>query len=300
MIDNDTGELYGKLLNYCLTYTSTTETEFNYMWTSAQSAMEEYNTANLSTYGLLELLQGKIYEVDNAINAVADSISEYEDKIQAVEDKLNNLSEAAANAKSAATEAIDSTSDYKYKYKYDGLTYYSTKSQKEDAVIDILNQMTKRDTNAKALLKSKGWQGLSSMISSGISKYAKGTKSAKGGITNFDEEGLYSELIPYQVGEGRYTILPQGNPVFSKSMTNELFDFASDPTSYMKSIFDSGYQRDYKAVSNNTSMSSSVNINIAGDATQSTVNALKAQADNIIKRATQNVMNAALRNKNII
>lgn len=73
MIDNDNGTLYGNLLNYCKTYTTTSEAEFNYMWTSAQSAMQDYNIANLDTFNLLNNLQVHIYEVDTAIDTIADS-----------------------------------------------------------------------------------------------------------------------------------------------------------------------------------------------------------------------------------
>ena len=50
MIDNDNGTLYNKLLTYCKKYTTTTESEFVNMWTSAQTALSSYNTANLGTF----------------------------------------------------------------------------------------------------------------------------------------------------------------------------------------------------------------------------------------------------------
>lgn len=112
-----------------------------------------------------------------------------------------------------------------------------------------------------------------------MKKYASGTKSAYGGLSIVDEEGIGTELIPTPVGGGRYTILPQGNPVFSKAMTNELFDFASNPSKYLSDISAQFADIPNNVVTNNqvaNTISPTVNINIQGDATSSTVRALKA------------------------
>lgn len=336
MIDNDNGTLYSNLLNYCKTYTTTSEAEFNHMWTSAKSAMQEYNIANLDTFSLLNDLQGRIYEVDTAIDTVASGIQSYEDKISGVQSKLDSLSDSAQTAISNINAAIEASSNLENSQKtsfwvnYNGKKYQTGYNYNGDTKSNRLlaaNELTKliaKDVNGfdqyglsivQGLLgvgneKTKNNSSSSNKLDStalinGIKKdfklshYATGTKSAKGGLTNIDEEGLYSELIPYQVGDGRYTILPEGNPVFSKLMTNRLFDFASNPISYLQHMqLDLGSE--IIPVTTQTQISPSINITIQGDATQSTVNALRNEASKIINKATENVMNIALRNKRII
>ena len=331
MIDNDNGTLYGKLLNYARTYTTTTDAEFNYMWSSAKSAMQNYNTANLDTFSLLNNLQSRIYEVDGAIDNIADSISSYEDKISGVQSKLDNLTNSAKTSIETINNLVDSLEPY-WSVSHNGRMFYSYQESKDKAASDLANQLRAAglsDTPNSVWDKMKKYK----------SSYAKGTKSAKGGISRVDEEGLYSELIPYKVGEGRYTILPEGNPVFSKNMTDELYDFASNPSEYIKylasnttelmpdndyyykkykdniplidysGLYKTNFDKEVREILNTTSNSvyhneqipsPTININIQGDATQSTVKALQSEADKIVDRATKNVMNIALKNKRII
>lgn len=336
MIDNDNGTLYSNLLNYCRTYTTTSEAEFNHMWTSAQSAMQQYNIANLDTFSLLNNLQSRIYEVDNAIDTVASGIQSYEDKISGVQSKLDSLSDSAQTAISNINAAIEASSNlgnsektsfwvnyngkkYQTGYNYNGDTKNNrllaanelTKLIAKDVsgfdqyglsivqgLLGVGNEKTKSNNNPSNKLDSTALiNGVKKDFK--LSHYATGTKSAKGGLTNIDEEGLYSELIPYQVGDGRYTILPEGNPVFSKLMTNRLFDFASNPISYLQHI-QPDLGSEIIPITTQTQISPSINITIQGDATQSTVNALRTEASKIINKATENVMNIALRNKRII
>lgn len=331
MIDNDNGTLYSKLLNYARTYTTTTDAEFNYMWSSAKSAMQNYNTANLDTFSLLNNLQSRIYEVDGAIDNIADSISSYEDKISGVQSKLDNLTNSAKTSIETINNLVDSLEPY-WSVSHNGRMFYSYQESKDKAASDLANQLRAAGLSDTA---NSVWDKMKKYKSS----YAKGTKSAKGGISRVDEEGLYSELIPYKVGEGRYTILPEGNPVFSKNMTDELYDFASNPSEYIKylasnttelmpdndyyykkykdniplidysGLYKTNFDKEVREILNTTSNSvyhneqipsPTININIQGDATQSTVKALQLEADKIVDRATKNVMNIALKNKRII
>ncbi len=297
MIDNDNGTLYSNLLNYCKTYTTTSEAEFNHMWTSAQSAMQQYNIANLDTFSLINNLQTRICEVNDAIDDIADSIKSYEYKIDGVKTKLDDLSDSAQKAASNISMAINSENKWKenhtpkWYYDWQGTTYVSTESDKNKAIQEIIGYIENQYGGR--------FPASAASIYGTIKHYATGTKSAKGGLTNIDEEGLYSELIPYQVGDGRYTILPEGNPVFSKLMTNRLFDFASNPISYLQHI-QPDLGSEVIPITTQTQISPSINITIQGDATQSTVNALRTEASKIINKATENVMNIALRNKRII
>lgn len=312
MIDNDNGTLYGNLLNYCKTYTTTSEAEFNYMWTSAQSAMQDYNIANLDTFNLLNNLQTRIYEVDTAIDTIADSIQSYEDKISGVQTKLDSLSDSAQTAVSNISAALNKESELnkaKWYYDWQGKRYESSLSNKDSAIQDILRRIENQYGGR--------FPASAATIYGTIKHYAKGTRNSNGGLSVTQEDGF--EAIFGKLQSGEYTIMPEGSQVFSNKMTDNLFNFSADPQRFITELsskfnylnyFDSiqgNINRKAKNIVNNSRQKNigditvhSAPIYIQGDATQSTVNALRAEADKIVNRATKNVMNIALRNKNII
>ncbi|MFR2133035.1 phage tail tape measure protein [Ruminococcus sp. BSD2780120874_150323_B10] len=312
MIDNDNGTLYGNLLNYCKTYTTTSEAEFNYMWTSAQSAMQDYNIANLDTFNLLNNLQVHIYEVDTAIDTIADSIQSYEDKISGVQTKLDSLSDSAQTAVSNISAALNKESELnkaKWYYDWQGKRYESSLSDKDSAIQDILRRIENKYGGR--------FPASAATIYGTIKHYAKGTRNSNGGLSVTQEDGF--EAIFGKLQSGEYTMMPEGSQVFSNKMTDNLFNFSADPQRFITKLsskfnylnyFDSiqgNIDRKAKNIVNNSRQKNigditvnSAPIYIQGDATQSTVNALRAEADKIVNRATKNVMNIALRNKNII
>lgn len=312
MIDNDNGTLYGNLLNYCKTYTTTSEAEFNYMWTSAQSAMQDYNIANLDTFNLLNNLQARIYEVDTAIDTIADSIQSYEDKISGVQTKLDSLSDSAQTAVSNISAALNKESELnkaKWYYDWEGKRYESSLSNKDSAIQDILRRIENKYGGR--------FPASAATIYGTIKHYAKGTRNSNGGLSVTQEDGF--EAIFGKLQSGEYTMMPEGSQVFSNKMTDNLFNFSADPQGFITKLsgkfnylnyFDSiqgNIDRKAKNIVNNSRQKNigditvnSAPIYIQGDATQSTVNALRAEADKIVNRATKNVMNIALRNKNII
>lgn len=312
MIDNDNGTLYGNLLNYCKTYTTTSEAEFNYMWTSAQSAMQDYNIANLDTFNLLNNLQVHIYEVDTAIDTIADSIQSYEDKISGVQTKLDSLSDSAQAAVSNISAALNKESELnkaKWYYDWQGKRYESSLSNKDSAIQDILRRIENKYGGR--------FPASAATIYGTIKHYAKGTRNSNGGLSVTQEDGF--EAIFGKLQSGEYTMMPEGSQVFSNKMTDNLFNFSADPQRFITKLsskfnylnyFDSiqgNIDRKAKNIVNNSRQKNigditvnSAPIYIQGDATQSTVNALRAEADKIVNRTTKNVMNIALRNKNII
>lgn len=312
MIDNDNGALYGNLLNYCKTYTTTSEAEFNYMWTSAQSAMQDYNIANLDTFNLLNNLQVHIYEVDTAIDTIADSIQSYEDKISGVQTKLDSLSDSAQTAVSNISAALNKESELnkaKWYYDWQGKRYESSLSNKDSAIQDILRRIENKYGGR--------FPASAATIYGTIKHYAKGTRNSNGGLSVTQEDGF--EAIFGKLQSGEYTMMPEGSQVFSNKMTDNLFNFSADPQRFITELsskfnylnyFDSiqgNIDRKAKNIVNNSRQKNigditvnSAPIYIQGDATQSTVNALRAEADKIVNRTTKNVMNIALRNKNII
>lgn len=273
MIDNDSGDLYAKLLWYCQNYTTTSEAEFNHMWNSAQSAMQQYNTANLGTFELLNDLQGRIYEVDNAIDTVAQSISSYESAIDGVQGKLDNLSKSAQKAISdiqAAANAEDEWTKPKWVYSWQGNDYKSWKVNRDAAISDIIKQIESRYGGVLPASVAT--------IYGTIRKYASGTNSALGGVSLVGERG--AEL----------RVLNRGDGILKNQIVRGLTALGTNPAQFLAeagqkmlaTVFGSRMKSDFGAIAGAGSISPSINIVVQGDATQSTVNALKAQAQKIM------------------
>ena len=293
MIDNDNGTLYNNLLWYCQNYTTTTEAEFNHMWQSAQSALYEYGTAQLNVMDLMNTLQSRIYDVDSAIANVTGSIDNYTSRIDSLKQKIDELGNSAQTTK-AKIDSVkiqpSSLTGHGYKITYNGKVYKTNLTNKEDAETYFISRISNDWYGGRALPAGSLW--------SKMKAYASGTKSAKGGLSIVDEEGIGSELIPTSLGNGRYTILPQGNPVFSKAMTNELFEFASAPTDYFVQKF--GSEITPNIVNNkSTVVSPAININVQGDATQATVNALHKESEKIMNNTIKKLMSYTVNNRHL-
>lgn len=293
MIDNDNGTLYNNLLWYCQNYTTTTEAEFNHMWQSAQSALYEYGTAQLNVMDLMNTLQSRIYDVDSAIANVTGSIDNYTSRIDSLKQKIDELGNSAQTTKAKIASVKiqpSSITGHGYKITYNGKVYKTNLTNKEDAETYFISRISKDWYGGRALPAGSLW--------SKMKAYASGTKSAKGGLSIVDEEGIGSELIPTSLGNGRYTILPQGNPVFSKAMTNELFEFASAPTDYFAQKF--GSEITPNIVNNkSTVVSPAININVQGDATQATVNALHKESEKIMNNTIKRLMSYTVNNRHL-
>lgn len=312
MIDNDNGTLYSNLLNYCKTYTTTSEAEFNHMWTSAQSAMQQYNIANLDTFSLLNDLQGRIYEVDGAIDTISNSISSYENRISGVQSKLDGLSDSAQTAINNINSALNAENELnkaKWYYDWQGTRYESNLNQKASAIQDILRKI-ENDNGGR-------FPASAASIYGKIKHYAKGTRNSVGGLSITQEDGF--EAIFQKLQNGEYTMMPKGSQVFNSDMTDNLYNFSADPQKFMSELASkfnySNYldsrqgdiDRTIKQVASNYNQNNigditvnSAPIYIQGDATQSTIKALKAESDKIVDKATKNVMNIALKNKRLI
>lgn len=289
MIDNDSGDLYGKLLWYCQNYTTTTEAEFNHMWNAAQSAMQQYNTANLGTFELLNNLQERIYEVDTAIDTIAKSISSYEGAIEGVQSKLDALSRQAQQTIADVKAAADAENDWaraKWEYDWEGHTFKSFKSDRDAAIQDILRQID----------DARGFGGVFPASAATIygtirKKYASGTSSAAGGLSLVGESG--AEL----------RVLNRGDGILKNQIVRGLTSLGTNPAQFiadagqtlMQSLFGNSMKPAFGAIGNTNQIAPSISIVVQGDATQSTLNALEAKSKFIIDSAVRQVRSETLR-----
>lgn len=322
-IDNDNGTLYKQLLSYVRTYTTQTDSDLQHLWSNAQSALHRYGGEHITVASLMNSLNGQIYNIQDTIDDLSIKINNTSNAIDNISTSLgSNLANGITNAKVSLEEYKKVLAELeshvpkpKWYYQWDGKMYTSDGSKKkEDAIRDIKQQLTNRYGKSSYILDQ---------VASGIKHYAKGTKSARGGLSIIDEEGFGTEAVLPKLDNGRYAMLPQGSSVFTKAMTEELFNFASSPESYLGKAYGSVFKAlmnpamlnnitesifgkkpnipmNISAQNTSDTISPTVQIYIQGDATQSTVRALKSEADKIIDRATKNVMNIALKNKRLI
>ena len=265
MIDNDNGTLYAKLLNYCLTYTTTGKTEFDRMWTLAQSAMEKYNVASVGTMQFMDELKGRIYDIDDAVDTLSKNIQNYEDRLTEVKNQLDDIKDAAIEAKNAIdianstpliakTDSGDTSSNsgsFAYAGRgYDasrGMYYYKVQYGDRDYfgyVGDSSDTDRVRNSAALAITKEIGKyvsgfenyglsqiQGLLKVNAKNLGHYATGTRSAKSGIAQINENGL--ETLMRKTPDGDFVIMNQDDKVYTKKQTDNLYDFASDPEKFL-------------------------------------------------------------------
>ena len=344
MIDNDNGELYGNLLDYALRYTTTGKTEFDRMWSLAQTAMDEYNVASVGTMQFMDELKGRIYDVDDAVDILSQNIQTYEDRISGVKNQLDDLKDAAIEAKNAIdianstpltgdlskggdksfwvryngkvydTNEIgkfyngDTTSNrllaaseltkmiakdvsgfdnyglsivqgllgvggnktgHHWTYTYNGVEYESRATTKASAIADIRRQLAKKYGNSDFVLNQ---------VNSKIRGYESGTNSAFGGVSLVGERG--AEL----------RVLNRGDGILKNQIVRGLTALGTNPAQFLAeagqkmlaTVFGNRMKSDFGAIAGAGSISPSINIVVQGDATQSTVNALKAQAQKIM------------------
>lgn len=270
MIDNDNGELYGKLKQYVYSYTTTSEAEFNRLWSNAQTAISEYSGSNLNLMGLIDLLEVRIYNTEDAIDIVSNSID-------TMSGRISNANDTLSKYKDTLSEIVEKTnqlpSSNGWRYTWNGKTYVTEVQDKESAAMSLSSQIS----------KSVGQYVPYASLLAHMEKYADGTLSAKGGLSLVGEHG--AEL----------RILNKGDGILPNDITSTLLSFAQNPAGFISRFSNN---KSSEVLTNN--IAPTIQINVQGDATQSTVQALRAEADNIVKRATTNVMNIALRNKRLI
>ena len=112
--------------------------------------------------------------------------------------------------------------------------------------------------------------------------YKKGTRSATPGLHPVDEEGRGSELIIAKNG----TILNSpsgGEVVFTKEMTDKLFDFSKNPDMFVENLKKQSIP-DIPMINNTMTQEININIPISGNADMNTVNAIKEMLPKEMKK----------------
>ena len=352
MIDNDNGELYGNLLNYCLKYTTTGKTEFDRMWSLAQSAMEKYNVASVGTMQFMDELKGRIYDIDDAVDVLSQNIQTYESRLTDVKNRLDDLKDAAIEAKNAIDAANSTpltpqkgdtsfwvdyngkryTTGYNYNgdteasrllaaselvkeiakdingfdnyglgivqsllgvggnktghhwtYAFNGKTYESRAATRDDAINDILRQITRAFGGV--------YPAGASSIYGAIKGYASGTNNASGGVSLVGERG--AEL----------RVLNRGDGILNNKIVRGLTALGTNPAQFLAeagqkmlaTLFGNRMKPNFGIINKDSTISPSISIVVQGDATQSTLNALEIYAKKISNDTIRRIQSETLR-----
>lgn len=262
MIDNDNGTLYSNLWNYTYTYTTKTRAEFDYLWSSAQAAIQRYKGDNDTLISTMEILQGKIYDTDRQIGYLDDAISSTSDAISATSDSIDSVSGSLDGLGNSISDYINklnkltginvggidnsdttpkylghgydaASGNYYYKVKFRGRDYYGYVGDSSDTTA-----VRERAYNAimKEVYKYNSFNDINPLLFKNaiVNHHAKGTRHSAGGVSVTQEEGL--EAIFGKLSQGQYTMMPQGSQVFNAGMTDNLWKFSSDPQKFTSDV----------------------------------------------------------------
>lgn len=188
---------------------------------------------------------------------------------------------------------------YRWEFTYNKKKYYSYNATRDGAVTEIRKQIQK---DGLMLLDQNGFpvyqRAFESLLLNGAlsdrlkwKHYAQGTFSAAGGLSEVNEKGH------------EIRVLNKGDGILTAKITKNLSALGENPAQF---IADAGKKLLSNLIAGSevkrsslpqlvtaSTVSPNVNIVIQGDATQSTINALKAETDKIVNK----VMNIAIGNK---
>lgn len=124
----------------------------------------------------------------------------------------------AMNDIAAAIQAEDKWKEVqtykpKWYYNWQGTKYNSFEENKNNAIADIIRQIESKYGGV--------FPASASTIYGTIKHYATGTKSAKGGVSEIDENGEIETLMK-KTPQGDYVIMDKGDQVFTKDQTDRL------------------------------------------------------------------------------
>lgn len=300
MIENDTGDLYGKLWEYTYQHTTQTKAEFDNMWSSAQEALQRYGADQYGVIGVMEFLQGEIYnterdidslsdEIDNLavdINDVSGAISALNSEVKnAANDGISNLATQIGNVRDEyekMMQALQQEANKKWHFSYDGIDYWSTATDFDTAASQIWKEVYKRTK----LDINRGY------IMGGMHYYANGTNSAPGGLAVVGERGAELE------------VMNRGNGVLTNKITRGLAALGSNPAQFIADasakLLNSMRQTNralvpaVAGVNGNQSVPINFSYVINGDVNPQTLRELKKYHQQTVKEAVNTMMSKTL------
>lgn len=296
LIENDTGSLHGELWNYTYKYTTKTKAEFDHMWGEAKDALDKYGVAQLGVIGVMEFLQGAIYNTESKIRNLEGEISNLSTAISNVSDSIdsmanNSLSNVAAkiaNIRKEYQDLIDEMrkmNSAKWYYWWQGEKVESKFDDRDEAIHDIIHKIEAKYGGV--------FPGAAATVYGTIQHYASGTNSAAGGVSLVGENG--AEL----------RVLNRGDGIINNRITRGLANLGEESRfiieagkRLLSSLLPSGYGGSIQSISQKNSQPINVINHIQGDVNPSTLKALTDAEERIVGRAMKDLMSGTLQNRN--
>lgn len=214
LIENDTGDLYGKLWDYTYQHTTKTKAEFDHMWSAAQTALEKYGVAQYGVIGVLEILQSQIYDTEIQISHLEGAIKNVSDSINRMaNESLSNVAQKISNIRQEYADLMSWLGSNKWVFRWKDVygndqTKYSIFEDQGAAINDILNQL--------------GWDSRGgSFVKQNMQHLASGTLSARGGLSEVNEDGH------------EIRVLNKGDGILTSKITRNLSNLGSNPVQFL-------------------------------------------------------------------
>ena len=269
LIEGKSQEFYNNLMRYNIDYGDGMTSTVIGAWNNAYSALSRFNSGQIN--------------VANILGSISGQISGITSQIESANKAMNNL----GNTSRETAKALNlSAREYK-----------NVNNEEKTSEITRLQRLIEQVSTQRGAEPSLSYYRRKLYDLRG---YASGTLSSKKGLATVDENG--KEIILDKSAPGRYRLMNEGDVVFSHEATKKLWDFANSPNNFVGTgMFASSpkekifYNKNYNNLS-----SPIVNINIKGNADFETVNALKRESENIIKKAVEITFKTANKHANII
>lgn len=183
--------------------------------TTATSLANMFSTRADNLVNQLTSSYNSAYNMNAMTNALQSSLVNTLERgynVSGITSALNSIANAANGVASAANNATTALANM-------GASKSTTK---EKQTFGNSNEYYYVDRNGnKTYIGNTGYV---SKTGKTVSKYASGTRSAKGGLSITDEEG-YELKLP-KLSNGNYTITGEGDQILTKAQTDNIFDWA--------------------------------------------------------------------------
>ena len=269
LIQNRSQEFYDNLMKWNADYgDGMTSTVIN-AWNKAYAALDRFHY--------------KQFGVSGVLSDIASQISGILANIQSASNEMHGLSGASQEAARALGLAAR---------EYRNLN--REENENEIARLQRIIESMSADRGAEPAL------GYYKRKLYSLRGYAKGTYSAQKGMAKVCEQG--SEVI-LRKDNGKYRLMNEGDIVFNHEATKRLWDFANNSKDFINQNIYKSIPR-YKEIAINRTYTNNsspiINLNISGNADRETVNALKRESENIIKKAVEMTFKTANKYASII
>lgn len=240
--------------------------KYNKQGLSTGRLLNKFDTQIYKLENRIDGIDNKIKKVDNSIDGLKDKQTAlnkkmqgwknkqdaitkqqdaYDKKIDSIKDKQEQLNDTLSNTVSSTSSIADNAKTYYhytkkakdlydkqkgYKISFNGRTFTTTEMNEDRAATALTKNISKTFANEGIYVDRDYVKKKMKTL-----KYASGTKSSKGNLVIKDEEGY--EFTLANTSQGTYASVPENSVIFDKQSTDNLWNFAKQPSSFFEDKF---------------------------------------------------------------